>query len=73
MRIERALRVKLVARGETRPLERLRRLLPRERVGESCPRLAPCAARERHMPGLDRSIGLVGSRGRNHSADRLAL
>jgi hypothetical protein len=33
------------------------------------PRLGPRAARKRHTPVLDRSIGFVGSRGRNHNAD----
>jgi hypothetical protein len=47
MRLDRSLRIKLIPGGETRPLERLRRLLLREGVGETCPRLRPCAARER--------------------------
>ena len=59
MRFDRGLRIKLVAGGETRPLERLRRLLLRERVGETYPRLCPCAARERQTPLLDRPISLV--------------
>ena len=68
MRLDRCLRIKLVTGGETRPLECLRRLLLRERVGESHPRLGPRAARERHTPVLDRPIPLLRSRGRNHSA-----
>ena len=71
MRLDRGLRIELVAGGQTRPLERLRRLLLRKRVREPYPRLGPCAARERHTPVLDRSIRLVRSRGRNHSPDRL--
>ena len=63
MRLDRGLRIELVAGGETRSLERLRRLLPRERVGETYPRLCPCAARERRTPLLDRPVWLVRSRG----------
>jgi hypothetical protein len=64
MRLDRALRIELIAGRQPRPLERLRRLLLRERVSEPYPRLGPCAAPEGHTPVLDRLIGLVGSRGR---------
>ena len=69
MRLDRGLRIKLVASGETGTLERLRRLLPRERVGETYPRLRPCAARERRAPVLDRLVWLFGLRAGNDSAD----
>ena len=68
MRLDRGLRIKLIARRQTRPLERLRRLLLLQRLREPHPRLSPRAARERQTPILDRSTGLVRSRERNHSA-----
>jgi len=56
MRLERGVRIKLIAGGKARPLERLRCLLPRKRFRETYARLCPRAARERRTPLLDRPV-----------------